>query len=72
MAVTFLVVSRHEGTQVDQITQQANAKLAAESAFEQAKIQILAPDAWQRQRLPRQPARLHKPGLPIFTTAART
>ena len=42
MAVTFLVVSRHEGAAVDTVTQQSNAKLAAESALEQAKGQMIA------------------------------
>lgn len=42
MAVTFLVVSRREGAQVDTIGQQSNAKFAAEEGFESAKAQILA------------------------------
>ena len=42
MAVTFLVVSRHEGAQVNSVTQQSNAKFAAEAALEQAKGQLMA------------------------------
>src|SRR5579883_3087803 len=42
MAVTFLVVSRHEGAQVDTVTQQSNAKLAADAAGQQAMAQIIA------------------------------
>jgi hypothetical protein len=42
LAVTFLVVSRHEGAQVSTVVQQSNAKFAADAALEQAKAQILA------------------------------
>lgn len=42
MAVTFLVVSRHEGAQVDTITQQSNAKFAADAAAQQAMAQVIA------------------------------
>jgi len=42
MAVTFLVVSRHEGAQVDTITQQVNAKFAADSGLQQAMAQASA------------------------------
>jgi hypothetical protein len=42
MAVTFLVVSRREGAQVNTLTQQSNAKFAADAAVEQAKARIMA------------------------------
>ena len=42
MAVTFLVISRHEGAQVDTLTQQAGAKNSAESGRQQAMAQAIA------------------------------
>ncbi len=42
MAVTFLVVSRKEASQVNTLTQQANAKFASEAGLEEAKAQIIA------------------------------
>src|SRR5258706_2185133 len=43
MAITFLVVSRSEQGQVHTETDQTTARLAADSALEYAKIQLLTP-----------------------------
>ena len=42
MAVTFLVVSRREGEQVNTLSQQSNAKYAAAAAVDRAQAQIMA------------------------------
>ena len=42
MAVTFLVVSRHEGEQVDTTTQQNVSRMAADGIEQMAVAQIIA------------------------------